>query len=97
MFPCTGCGLCCRHIENIEELKDYNLGNGTCKYLNTITNNCEIYDERPDICKVDKMFNLKYYRYFSKVNFYKKNAEICNSLQVIHKISKSYRVKIIKE
>ena len=94
MFPCTGCGLCCRHIEDIAELKDYNLGNGVCKYFDITTNSCTIYNHRPDICKVDKMFDIKYHQYFSKEDFYEKNAEVCNSLQTLHKVDKSYRIKI---
>ncbi|MEA1955893.1 MAG: YkgJ family cysteine cluster protein [Campylobacterota bacterium] len=94
MFGCTGCGLCCRHIEKIVELKDYNLGNGVCKHLDTITNNCMIYDSRPNICKVDKMFDIEYHKKFSKEEFYIKNAEVCNSLQAMHKVDKSYRVEI---
>lgn len=94
MFPCTGCGACCKHIENSIELKDFNLGNGTCKYLDTIDNSCKIYDKRPDICKVDKMFEIEYYKTFSRKNFYVKNAEVCNYLQDLHSIDKSYRLNI---
>ena len=92
MFPCTGCGACCRHIESSEELKDFDLGNGTCKHLNTIDNSCNIYDTRPDICKVDKMFEIKYYKEFSRENFYIKNAEVCNYLQALHNLDESYRL-----
>ena len=49
MFPCTGCGLCCQNITNIEELKEYDLGNGVCKYFDSISNKCKIYDDRPNI------------------------------------------------
>ena len=49
MFPCSGCGLYCRHIDNTRELKDYDLGNGVCKYIDVITNSCTMYNSRPDI------------------------------------------------
>ena len=39
MFPCTGCGVCCRHIENVIEMRE------------------------PDVCRVDKMFDIKYHQY----------------------------------
>ncbi len=94
MYPCTGCGLCCKHIGSISELKDYDLGNGVCKYLDVLTNSCVIYDTRPDICRVDKMFDDVYHEFFSKRDFYVKNAEACNSLQLIHKIDKSYKLNI---
>jgi len=94
MFPCTGCGVCCRHIESAIELKEYDLGNGTCKYLNVIDNSCEIYEERPDICRVDKMFDTEYHKHFSRKEFYVKNAEVCNYLQDLHNMDKSYRLNI---
>lgn len=81
MFLCTGCGLCCQRIADIEELKDYDLGNGVCKHLNHVNKKCEIYDTRPDICRVDKMYDLVYYKDFTRENFYIENAKICNYLQ----------------
>ena len=94
MFPCSGCGLCCQNISNVDELKEFDLGNGVCKYFNFLDNSCDIYETRPDICKVDKMFDIKYNQYFSKEEFYIENAKICNSMQDKYKIDKSFRVKI---
>ena len=68
IFPCTKCGLCCQNISSIPELKDYDLGTGICKYFDSITNGCEIYENRPLICRVDKMFDLKYHKFFSKIS-----------------------------
>ena len=81
IFPCTKCGLCCQNISSIPELKDYDLGTGICKYFDSITNGCEIYENRPLICRVDKMFDLKYHKFFSKNEFYILNAKVCNELQ----------------
>ena len=94
MFPCTGCGLCCQNITTIKELKEYDLGNGICKYFDHINNECRIYDNRPDICRVDKMYELVYYKEFTKEEFYIGNANICNHLQRQYKMDKSFRVKI---
>jgi hypothetical protein len=94
MFPCTSCGLCCQNISNIDELKEFDSGNGTCKYFNNINNSCEIYENRPQICRVDEMFNIIYNRHFSKEEFYIENAKVCNSLQEQYKINESFRVKI---
>jgi hypothetical protein len=92
MFPCTGCGLCCKNISTIEQLKDYDLGNGVCKFLKD--NQCSIYYTRPDICQIDKMFDIKYLKYFSREEFYEKNASICNSMQELLGLDNSYRVKL---
>jgi len=94
MFPCTGCGLCCQNIKNIVELKTYDLGNGTCKYFDHISNECKIYDDRPTICRVDKMFDLVYTKEFTQEEFYIRNAKVCNELQEKYKIDKSFRVKL---
>ena len=39
MFPCTSCGLCCQNISTVVELKEFDLGNGVCKHLDTLNNN----------------------------------------------------------
>ncbi|MEA1954707.1 MAG: YkgJ family cysteine cluster protein [Campylobacterota bacterium] len=94
MFPCTSCGLCCQNIADVKELKDFDLGNGVCRHFNSISNSCNIYDDRPDICKVDKMFEIKYHRFFTKKDFYIENAKVCNELQNQYKLNDSYKVKI---
>ena len=94
IFPCTECGICCKNISTIQELKEFDVGNGICKYLDLNTNLCNIYDTRPDICRIDKMYEIEYYKYFSKEEFYIKNAEICNELQIKFNIDTSFRIKI---
>lgn len=80
MFPCKRCGLCCRNISKIPELKSFDLGNGVCKFLND--NLCEIYDTRPDICCVDVMYEKNYSLLYTKEEYYKLNMEGCKFLQM---------------
>jgi len=94
MFPCTSCGLCCQNIANIEELKGFDLGNGTCIHFDSISNGCKIYNNRPKICRVDEMFDIKYHQYFTREEFYVENAKMCNMLQERYKINESFRIKI---
>ena len=94
MFPCTNCGLCCQNISTIQELKELDLGNGVCKYFDFESKECKIYDDRPDICRVNKMFDIEYYQYFSKEDFYIENAKACNKLQERYNLDRSYRIKI---
>ena len=94
MFPCTSCGLCCQNISLIKELKDFDLGNGACKYYSSIDSKCNIYETRPNICKVEKMFDLEYHKYFSKNEFYILNAKVCNELQKKYNLDKKYKIKI---
>lgn len=93
-FPCTICGVCCKNISHIQELKDFDLGNGVCKHLDLKTNKCKIYNERPRICNIDKMFALEYSKYFSKEEFYLININSCNLLQEKNNIDISFRIKI---
>jgi len=93
-FPCTGCGLCCQNIATIKELKDFDLGTGVCKYFDSINHSCTIYNNRPQICRVDSMYEAEYNKYFTKEEFYLENAIVCNHLQEEYKINKSFRVII---
>jgi Fe-S-cluster containining protein len=94
MFPCTSCGLCCQNISNIKELKNYDLGNGICVYFDHTNYGCKIYDNRPNICSVDKMFQLEYKKYFTKERFYMENAKVCNTLQEEYGLDRSFKVII---
>lgn len=80
MFECSKCGLCCQHIDMIPELLDYDSGNGKCKYL-TADNLCAIYENRPDICNVDKMYDIHFSKEMTREAFYEKNLEGCRELK----------------
>lgn len=54
-FVCEKCGLCCKNIGNIEQLKDYDNGKGMCIYL-TDENICAIYENRPIWCNVKELY-----------------------------------------
>jgi len=94
MFPCSGCGVCCQNITTVKELKEFDIGNGVCKFFDRKTNSCTIYESRPNICKVDKMFDIKYSNEFSKKEFYKLNARACNELQEKYHLDISYRIQL---
>lgn len=59
-FECDRCGECCRHISGIQDLVAFDRGDGTCRHL--VDNQCEIYERRPAICDVERMFET----WFSK-------------------------------
>ncbi len=94
MFPCSGCGLCCQNISNIQELKHYDLGNGMCKYFDMSSNECMIYNNRPEICQIDKMYEIKYRTSYKKQEFYALNAQVCNTLQEKCNKDKKYRINL---
>lgn len=70
MFICTKCGICCKNIDKVPELADFDLGNGTCKYL-TKDNTCAIYLSRPDICSVEKMYEKNIKIFIQRMNMKK--------------------------
>ena len=82
MFDCTKCGACCRHIATI--LPDYDTGDGICRYL-TKDNLCRIYDNRPFICNVDKIYNDLFKGRIDQEEFYKITDEACKILQAQEK------------
>lgn len=79
LFHCTQCGLCCRHIDRVPQLAEFDLGNGTCRHLKG--NLCDIYDHRPEICQVDHMYEVYFKDKYTKEEFYKLNEEVCHLLQ----------------
>lgn len=80
MFQCTKCGICCKNIDKIPELEEFHTGNGICIHL-TSNNGCDIYQNRPTICNVEKMYELKYRRFMSKEEYERLNMEGCRMLQ----------------
>lgn len=59
-------------------LSEYDKGNGTCMYLKD--NLCSIYDNRPDICRIDYMFEKIYKTIMTKDEYYKLNYKACREL-----------------
>lgn len=80
-FPCDSCGLCCQNISGISDLVDFDLGNGVCKYFDSTTRLCSIYDKRPLICRVDEMYTFYYSRKINKEEFYRLNQNVCENLK----------------
>ena len=63
---------------------------GSCKYL--INNDCSIYENRPEFCNVKVMYEKYYQNDYSLQEFYQLNADVCNQLQELLSIDKSYRI-----
>lgn len=85
MFSCDACGICCRHIRGIKELERFMLDDGSCVNLDKMSNLCKIYEARPQICRIDEMYEAKFKRYFSKEAFYELNENACKKLKEIYK------------
>ena len=89
-FLCSQCSACCR---NIAHLNLPHNGDGICLNLNKKTNKCSIYETRPDICRVDKMFEKHFKSKMSKKEFFVKNTESCHQLIDKESLDKSFKIK----
>ncbi len=78
VFPCSKCGECCRHIDKIPQLAKFDNGQGVCIHLKN--NLCDIYSTRPEICRVDKMYERYFSDKYTKEEFYKLNIMACEEL-----------------
>lgn len=79
-FICIQCGVCCKNIHLIEELKDFDMGNGVCRYLDTENNLCKIYKNRPEICNVEKSFDNYYKNFYTEEEYLALNYKGCQLL-----------------
>ena len=85
-FSCTGCGACCRRVGKIlPELKDKGIPfpyeakeDGSCEMLGE-DNKCKVYDNRPDICIVEKQYKKVWKpKGVSRKEAFLQEAKICN-------------------
>ena len=80
-FPCTQCGLCCQRVHFADETRFLDRGDGTCRHYDMARKSCAIYEERPDICRVDRMYALRYAGEHTWDEFVALNLEACVSLE----------------
>ncbi|MGO2300854.1 YkgJ family cysteine cluster protein [Psychrobacter sp. AOP7-D1-15] len=79
-FPCTSCGKCCRRV-NLSDLTSYlDRGDGTCHHFNEASNLCDIYADRPLICRVEDYYKTYLSDQIDWDDFVKINLDICEKL-----------------
>lgn len=79
-FDCKKCGQCCRKIWVTGLLKEFENDKGECIHL-TEDNLCDIYDSRPDVCNVEKMFELCFKNTMTYDEYLCENYKVCAKLQ----------------
>lgn len=104
VFPCTKCGACCRKIGMVvvaakllaqthpafEEVADFPYPinrDGSCSKLDG--NLCSVYDNRPTICNIDKMF--AFFK-LSKQEYYRQNIAGCHEAMKQEGIYEQYKI-----
>lgn len=80
-FPCTQCGLCCQQVWRSVETQFLDRGDGICEHYLAQSRSCGIYDQRPDVCRVDLMYFQRYAGFCSWEDFVALNMSVCESLQ----------------
>lgn len=81
MFSCTKCGLCCRNVSRHSLYLHLDRGDGTCQHFDEANALCSIYDNRPEICRVDLMYDHYFSKKMMRSDFYGLCANACNSMQ----------------
>ena len=101
MFPCSGCGACCRRVK--QAVQHHNITDknhplyfpyrwdksGACEHLGE-DNKCKIYLKRPLLCNIDKY--AEYIGADKKV-FFALNIQACNQLMDSDGIPLHFRIK----
>lgn len=82
-FPCSQCGLCCQNVHLAAETRFLDRGDGTCKHYQAASKSCGIYHLRPDICRVDRQYQLHYAQRYDWDRFVALNLEVCTTLQAL--------------
>ena len=80
-FPCTQCGLCCKHVHVAAETQFLDRGDGTCRHYDATSKGCTIYAERPDICRVDRQYAVRYAQQYTWDEYVTLNLQVCTYLQ----------------
>jgi Fe-S-cluster containining protein len=65
-------------LKNVPALSKYDKGNGVCRHLKS--NRCEIYEHRPVICNVQRMYDLYFHTMMDERTFIQENLMACLKL-----------------
>lgn len=80
MFDCHKCGNCCKNLHLNSLYSDLDRGDNICKYFDEMKNLCSIYERRPLICNVDKMYESYFKNLMTLDEYYDKNKEGCKKI-----------------
>jgi Fe-S-cluster containining protein len=84
---CTKCGECCKFIDAVlpvfPEFEKYITEDGTCMYFNQKTKLCNIYENRPDPCRWEKV-HTKFFSDMTVDDFKLMNLKFCKEIQYIN-------------
>jgi len=94
-FLCSKCGACCRRAGFMNGAK-YGLPiqkDGSCG--NLVNNECSIYKNRPDVCRVEKMsFTDRYSKKPTKKQYFIDTTKLCHEIIDKDGLDSSYKIDI---
>lgn len=79
-FPCTSCGKCCRRVYLSEKTAYLDRGDGICHHLDESTNLCQIYENRPLVCRIEDYYKAHLAEQYTWEEFVQLNLEWCEKL-----------------
>lgn len=79
-FPCTVCGKCCRKVGHSLQTQFLDRGDSVCRYLDEQTNFCQIYQDRPLVCRVEEYYKKHLSNQIKWIDFIEINLKICKEL-----------------
>lgn len=82
MFNCSKCGKCCQHVADVKQLKSVD---GVCVNYNPSTKLCNIYEDRPAICRVDDGYSTYFKDKVGYEEYIKMNYDACKNLMEKYK------------
>jgi len=82
-FPCHQCGLCCQQVHRSAQTAFLDRGDGTCRHYQVASKRCAIYEQRPDVCRVDRQYALHYAERCTWDEFVAANLQVCAWLQEV--------------
>ncbi|CAI8995814.1 YkgJ family cysteine cluster protein [Pseudomonas sp. IT-P12] len=82
-FPCNRCMQCCKRVNLLLQTAGMDRGDGVCRHLDEVEGGCRIYASRPDICRIDRQYELIYQRTMTWEAFVDVNVAACKQLQTI--------------
>jgi len=95
-FLCSSCGACCRLVGLIADKYDLPLKEDkmTCAYL--IDNQCSIYEDRPDCCRVEEGAEdfIKENPESTKKEYYIKTTKVCHQFIDNEGLDEKYKINI---
>lgn len=80
-FPCTACGQCCKNVHLSEQTNYLNRGDGTCRHFDDENLLCNIYEQRPLICRIEEYHEKYLSHLYDWDGFVKMNLEVCEHLK----------------